>query len=209
MGDIMDKIINLYKVNKKVLLCILVITLIGVISGSLFISILSNTDKATVVSSISSFFDDLNNNSINYSMALKTGLITNLLYILFIWIMGISIIGLPIVLFLYFTKTFILGFTLVSIITNYGVKGCVYAFFYIFPHQVINILIYAFLSIYALIYSSKIIYAFFKKQTIDFKPIISKYKYILVISILFITLTALYQTFVMPNLLKIVLKLIK
>lgn len=205
----MDKILKLYKINKKMLMCMLIMTIIGVISGSVFYYVLSSTDKTTVSQSVIEFFDNIQNNQIDYGNSLKTGLITNLVYIFVIWLLGISIIGLPLILVLYFFKTFTLGFTLISIISNYAFKGVLYSFIYIFPHNVINILSFAFLSVYAIICSFNTTSSFFKKEAVDFKPIISKYRYILIITILIVILSSLYQTFVMPTIIKVVLNLLK
>lgn len=205
----MDKILRLYKVNKKLFLAIIIITIIGIISGSLFYTILSNVDKTTVNETITGFFTNITNNQIDYSSSLKTGLITNIIYVLLIWLLGISLIGLPIILILYFFKAFTLGFTLVSIISNYAFKGVIYSFFYVFPHNIISLLSFAILSIYAIICFFNTIVSFTKKQPIDYKPIINRYHAILIITLLIVILMSLYQTFVMPFILKIILKFIK
>lgn len=204
----MDKV-NIFKVNKKASYCILIITIIGILAGSLFLTILKDIDKSSINESLESFISNVSNNDINYALSLKSNLITNLLFVLIIWFLGISIIGGPIILFLYFVKTFSLGLTISSIVTKYGVKGLMYGFVYLFPHNIINILIFAILSIYSIIYSFKLSDSFFKKENIDFKPIMNKHKYILLLAILGIILTSLYATYVMPILLKTVLNFIK
>lgn len=205
----MDKIFNLYKVNKKLLMSIMIITIIGIISGSLFYTVLNSEDKSTINETITAFFSNVSSSSLDYSMSLKTGLITNIIYITIIWVLGISIVGIPFILILYFIKTFTLGFTIVSIISNYAFKGVIYAFCYVFPHNVINLITFSILTIYALIYSFYTMESFIKKKVIDFGPVLSKYKTIFVIALLTVIITSLYSTFVMPYIMKILLNLVK
>jgi stage II sporulation protein M len=202
----MDKI---FKTNKKIKYCMIIITLMGILAGSLFITILKDTDKETITNSLNSFFDNIINNNLNYSLSLKSGLITNIIFVLSIWIFAVSIIGIPVILFLYFIKVFGIGLTISSIIFNYKAKGIIYALIYIFPHNILLIFILAILSINSIIYSFKVSNSFFKKESIDFRPILNKHKYILLVSIITILITSLYNTYIMPYLLKMVLKFIK
>ena len=140
----MDKI---FKKNKKLSYCITIITIIGILAGALFITILKETDKEAITNSLNTFFDNIINNNLNYKLSLKSGIITNTILVVSIWIFAISIIGIPVILFLYFIKVFGLGLTLSALIYNYKTKGIIYALIYIFPHNIINVLILAILSI--------------------------------------------------------------
>jgi len=199
-----DKI-KILKVNKKLTYCMLIITIAGVISGSLFLALLKDVDRNIAYLSLENFINNLDN--LSYVMSLKSSLITNILYVIIIWSLGISIIGIPLTLFLYFIRTFSVGFTISLILSKYSIKGLIYGFIYLFPHTILNIFIFSILSIYSIIYSFKTSSSFFKKEVIDFKPVINKYKYILVLSILIVILTSLYGTYIMPLLFKLVLKL--
>src|SRR5574344_565590 len=127
----MDKILKIFKVNKKLSYFLFIITIIGIISGCLLLVLLKDNTKTTVMDSIVTFFDNVNNNTLDYGLALKSSLITNILYVLIIWLFGISIIGIPVILIMYFIKTFTLGFTITSIIAKYGSKGILYSLVYV------------------------------------------------------------------------------
>ena len=103
-----------------------IVSIIGIISGILFFTILKDADKETVYNSLETFLTNVNNNSLNYSLGLRSNLIVSLMYVILIWILGISIIGIPIIIFLYFTKVFVLGFTISSFTVKYGIKGILY-----------------------------------------------------------------------------------
>ena len=88
----MKKIINeLLNVDKKILLFLIIICIIGIISGSIFITILDSNDKSTIINVLDTFL--LNIGHLNTKIELINSLIINLLYIIIIWVLGISIIG--------------------------------------------------------------------------------------------------------------------
>ena len=204
----MDKI-KIFRTNKKILYCMLIITIVAMLSGSLFITILNESDKGSITNSLNTFFDNIINNNLNYGLSIKSGLITNIIFVLAIWIFSVSIIGIPVILFIYFIKVFGIGLTLSAILYNYKAKGIIYALVYLFPHNILLIFILVLLAINSIIYSFKVSKSFFKKEAIDFEPILNKHKYMLLVSIIAVLLTCLYNTYIMPYLLKIVLKFIK
>ena len=129
--------------------------------------------------------------------------------IIIVWLLGISIIGIPIVIIMFFIKSFTLGFSISSIIFNYKLKGCLLAFTNIFPHQILNFLIYMILTTYSIFFSLKIINSIIKKKTIDFKILMNKYFKVLIFSIIIILISILIEVFITPLLIKITIPFIK
>ncbi len=209
MKKVMDKLKLAIKNNKKTIFFLVTVALIAIIFGSLFSVILNESDKNLVNEYISNFFENIKKNNLNYIMALKNGSISSLSYILIVWLLGISIIGMPIVLFMYFSKFFVIGFSISSIIKGYGLKGCLLSFAYIFPHQIIYIIAYTMLSIYSIKMSIKLISTIIKKDKIDFKPIINKYLFVLLLSIITSLLALLFEVFVTPKFINIILAILK
>ncbi len=115
------------------------ILLIGILAGSLFIVMLNSSDKTMIKDYLEQFTNSVQSHKLNYGQALMSSLGTNLFFVIMIWLLGISVIGLPIMIFFYFSKAFILGFSVSSIIYQYKLKGCLLAFFYVFPHHIGNI----------------------------------------------------------------------
>lgn len=209
MKKVMDKLKLAIKNNKKMIFFLGIIAVVAIVFGSLFSVMLNESDKNLVSEYISNFFENIKNNNLNYIMALKNGSINSLSYILIVWLLGISIIGMPIVLFMYFSKFFVIGFSISSIIKSYGLKGCLLSFAYIFPHQIIYIIAYTMLSIYSIKMSIKLISTIIKKDKIDFKPIINKYLFVLLLSIITGLLALLFEVFVTPKFINIILPILK
>ena len=95
----MDKLRNVLKVNKKVFVFLLCILILGVLFGSILPIFLDPNDKKLVNEYLSSFVLDIKG-EFDFLIFLKNGLLSEGLFFLIIWLLGISIIGVPIVLFL-------------------------------------------------------------------------------------------------------------
>lgn len=210
----MKEMYNNYKkeLSKKnsILLVIFIIFLIGLIFGSIYITILDDIEKTKILKEVNNFFISIDKLEFADKLSIfKNTLISNLLYFVFMWLLGLSVIGIPVIIIMIFFKSFILGFSISGIFAKYGLKGILGAFFYIFPSSVITSLLAIFLSVYSLILSIKLIQSAFFKRTINFKTFMGKYFFILVVSILLSVLCSLFDAFVLPSILKIFTNLIK
>ncbi len=209
MEKILDKLKSSINSSKKLTLFLVILGFIALISGTIYVVVLKQNDQLLIKEQLELFLSNISNNKLEYLDVLKNTLLSNLFYIIIIWLLGISIIGLPITVFMYFAKVFILGFSIASIFINYNFKGILFALFYIFPHQIINIIILLYLVIYSITLSLKLGDAIVKKKTIDFKPIMNKYLMVLLISATITALTSLMETYLTPFLIKLIINIIK
>ncbi len=198
----MDKLKNKTTSNKKIIVFLVGLFLIGLIAGSIFITIISKSDQALVKEYIKEFVNKADKNKLNYLEALKNASLSNGLFIVMVWLLGFSIIGIPIVIFMYFSKAFILGFSLSSFILQYKFKGLLLALIYFFPHHVVNILAYTLIMIYSLKISFILINSIIKKKTISFKAIMNRYLIVFAVSIGMVIVASLYECFVVPFLIR-------
>ncbi len=204
----MDKLKKILKYDKKVMTFLNIITIIGIITGSIFIVILNKGDKSLVINSIKQFFSNLSKDKFDYILIFKNAIISNTLFSFVIWIIGISVIGVIIVICILFYKSFTLGFTISSIIYTYKLKGIVLSIFYVFPHMIINILILLYLSSYSIKLSIILIKSIIKKENLNFKSFFNNYIQVLLISLIFIVISSLYESFISLQILKYIAKLL-
>ena len=205
----LDKLKKELKINKRGLGFLIGISIIGFIFGCFFILIISKSDKNLVKEYINSFLKNLKTNDFNYFEMFKNTMINNLLFIIIIFLLGMSVIGIPINIFYYFFKSFVIGFTMVSFILTYKIKGCLFAFLYVIPHNLINIMIFTILVYYSINFSILLIYSITKKKSINFKTIINKYIKVFIITLIIIMITGIYESLVLPNIMKRLMFLIK
>lgn len=198
MKKVMDKLKKELKVNDKGIKFLLGISLIGFIFGCLFIIFISKSDQELVKEYVFEFIDNIFNNKLNYIEIFKNAFFNGLVFIFTIWVLGMSVIGVPINIFYYFIKSFVLGFSISSLILCYKVKGCLLALIYIVPHNLINICVYTILMYYAIKFSLKLIDSIFHKKSINFKNIMNVYLKVLMFSLVILFITSLYEGFVVP-----------
>lgn len=198
----MDK----FKVKNKIMLFLIVLFFVSVLAGSIFIILIDKEEFNVIFDSVNNYFNNLS--TISYFKILKTDLITNIVYLLIIWILGISIIGIPIILLMYFFNSFILGITITSIISVFKYKGILYSLLYIFPSYIANCLIFAYISMYALAFSIRLIKSLIKKEEVNLKESFNIYKKKLLSCLLIVIISVLVNTFINTNLLKTVFNLL-
>ena len=203
MKKLMDKLLNSIKFDKKYILFCLILIILGIIAGSLFVVILNGNDKILVVEYIESFVENIKNNNFNYIDTLK-----NTLIIFIISIIGFSYFLCPINILLLFYKSFILGFSLSSFILTYKIKGLLLSIIYIFPHLILNILLFSLLIAFTLKLSINMIKYIIKKKEVNMRLYFNKYLYTILFILIIITITSFYESFVAPYLLKLIVNII-
>lgn len=194
--------------DKKVNTFIMFIIILGIISGSLFLVVLKDTDRNLVIEKINTFFTNINTNNINNIEAFKNAFIENIIFVILVWILGMSIIGIIINIFMIYLKGFIIGFSLSSFFLVYKYKGLLAALIYTFPTSIINILVCLLLGVYSVLFTInlwKII--FLKEKNYNMKKFIKKYFLLLILCIILILISSLTEGFLVPSLLKLVIKL--
>ena len=196
------------KRNKKLLFFLFGLALIGVVSGSLFLTFIYKTDQELVKEYITSFMTSIKEGKLNYFDAFKNTCVSNLVYILILFILSLSIIGIPFVLFLYFVKSFMIGFSISSFVFTYGFKGTLFSLFYIIPHF-INFIFYSIFLIYAMKISYLLITSLFGKKEVSLKKPISNYITYTCLLLLLLLFTSLLESVCVPFLLKQFLFLLK
>ena len=137
--------------NKRINLFVFFVIILGIISGTIFLLALNETDKELVINQISSFMSNINNNELNNFNAFKNVLIENIIFIVLIWILGMSIIGIIFNIFFVYLKGFIVGFTLSSFFMIYGYKALIGGVIYLIPSGIINILVTLIIGVYSII----------------------------------------------------------
>ena len=205
MKKIYSYLYSTLKSNKHIIKFLLVVFFLGIVFGSLFLNFISDNDKIVLTNNISDFFNNVNKLN-KYVLGLdvfKDNLINSLFISTLIFILGLSIIGIVIVIFIIFYKGFATGLSISSIILKYKCKGILGAFLYVFPFNIIEILIFIFLSLYAVNSSLKFIRAIVKKDNLNFKTFIGKYLLSFIISIFMLTIISLCKAYILPFMLKL------
>ena len=194
--------------NKKVNLFVIFIVILGIISGSLFLMVLNENDKSEVINEIITFMTNINTNNINNLNSFKNSLIEGMILIILSWILGMSIIGVIFNIFFIYMKSFTIGFSISSFILVYKYKGILSSLIYVIPSQLINILIILILGVYTLLFSKYLFkMIFFKDKTVNLGKFFKKYVLVFGICIILCVISSLCEAYLLPSLLKVMIKL--
>ena len=201
---------NIFKLiipNTKTNIIAFSIFIIGIITGSIFIMVINTNDKSLVVEHITKFFSNVNSSNYSYLDSLKNMLSLNYFYVIVIWVLGLSILGILVNIFLTYLKGFIIGFTTSSLIITYGFKSILAVILYIIPHTLINSLVIIVLTIYSITFSRYLLIQIFQKKDMKTKNFMKKYLIILLISVALTLVSSISEVYLFPFLLKLIIKL--
>ena len=184
------------KKNKYKYLFLITITILGFLSGIVLANILSYNDKKEVGEIVETYFLNLKNNeSINYIGNFLNNLGVNFFYLLLLFIFGISIIGIVLNPFILYFKSLITGFSVGIIISLYSFKGILGGILYLFPTQLLNLLIYMLVSFYGINLSIRLFKVLFLRKNINNNEFMKKYFQVLLFSSIVLLISTLYETF--------------
>ena len=183
------------------------IFIIGIITGSIFILVINTNDKEIVTEHIINFFSNINSSSYSYLNSLKNMLSLNYFYVIVIWVLGLSILGILVNIFLTYLKGFIVGFTTSALIITYGFKSILAIILYIVPHTLINSLVIIVLTIYSMTFSRYLLVQIFQKKDMKTKNFMKKYLIILLIAVVLTLVSSISEVYLFPFLLKLIIKL--
>ena len=200
------KLYNLVLPNNGINIFVYTIVILGILSGSIFLMISSESDKSSVISQIENFLVNVSNNNINSGLALKNSLIINYIFIGSIFILGFSMIGIILGMFLLYIKGFLFGFSVASIFLTYKYKGILFSVLYVFFSQIINMFLIILISIYSIMFSRYLFKVIISKKAINSRVMIKKYLIIFIFCVIVSFISSLLEVYVFPYLLKYIVK---
>ncbi len=206
----MNKINSIKRIifpNKKINIFVLCMLLFGVVAGAIFVNIIGLNDKNLVLDKIKLFIDNINKGSLDSIKLLKNSLSINFIYVLIIWVLGLTMVGLVFNILLLFLKGFIFSFSIGSFILTYGYKGIILSFIYLIFGQLLNIIVIITITIYSIMFGFELLKVIFKDNNGLIKKNIKNYLIIIAISIVLCIISALCEAFILPSLIKLVIKL--
>lgn len=194
--------------NKKINLFVIFIVVLGIISGSIFLMVINDSDRTLVTEEITSFISNISTNSINNINAFKNSMIECLIFVFLTWILGMSIIGTVFNVFFVYLKSFSIGFSVSSFILVYKYKGILASLVYVIPSELINILIMLIIGVYTVLFAKYLFrIIFLKDKSINLGRFFKKYMLVFGICLILSLVSSLLEAYLVPSLLKVMIKL--
>ena len=211
MGEnIMKKYHNIKSIilpSKKINIFAICILFIGITFGAIFANIIGMNDRILVIDKIKLFISNINTNSLNSILVLKNTAIINLIYIILIWLLGLSLVGIILNIGLLFIKSFIFGFSIAAFIITYSYKGIILSLLYLIFGELINVFIISVLTIYSIMLSYQLFLMILKNNNVNIRKLIKNYILILIFSIIISIISSLSLSLLLPALIKLIIRL--
>ncbi|GAA0364006.1 stage II sporulation protein M [Bacillus horti] len=191
--------------HSSLYLFVVILFVMGVIFGTLTVQSLGYNQQADLFYYFEQFMNQLRSDHFFDSQhALGQNFFNHLKYMGFIWILGLSIIGLPIILVLLFLKGVFIGFTVGFFIHQMGLKGLLFSVVTIVPQNLILVPALLFISVLSISFSLKLIAHLVAQQRIRQRPSFIKYTSVMLALSIVLFLVALFETYFSPTVMKMV-----
>ncbi|WP_039655668.1 stage II sporulation protein M [Clostridium tyrobutyricum] len=125
----------------------------GIVLGVYSVRYMGGFEKSDLLSYLNSFKNSIDNSSINYKSIFIETLKINVPMLVAIWFLGLTMIGIPVILIIDVLKGFTIGFASSFIIGEMGMKGIWFDLLGIFPQNIIYIPCIIFSSVLAMEFS--------------------------------------------------------
>jgi stage II sporulation protein M len=109
----------------------------GIAAGSFTVDALSSVQKEELIEYFQSFFSILGEEPVQSAVVFKRSLINNSQFVILIWLLGITVIGIPLILLIVGIKGFIIGFSVSFLVEGMGLRGFMFALAAILPQNLL------------------------------------------------------------------------
>lgn len=138
-----NKLLNLINAHIKNNFWLYVISILclftGIVLGIYSVRYMGGFEKSDLLSYLKNFTTTINSENVNYKSIFLETLKNNIPIILAIWFLGLTMIGIPVILIIDIIKGFTIGFAMSFIISGMGVKGMWISLLGILPQNIIYI----------------------------------------------------------------------
>ena len=143
--------------NRNTYFILLMAFVLGVSAGAFTVNGLSSIQREELTNYFQGFLQLLDIQKVDSSELLSISLMENIKLIAILWVLGVSIIGIPFIFLLLGVKGFITGFCSGFIINVIGFKGVLFTLFTLLPKEIIVVPCLIALGVNGINFSLKII----------------------------------------------------
>lgn len=190
--------------NMSIYTFTIVLFLMGIIFGAIVVNSLPGDAKQNLFNYLQRFFGEMSGKNGVVPTAMFSESYTHYIqYIGFIWILGLSIIGLPIIFILLFLKGIVIGFTVGFLVNQMGIHGFWLALASVFPQNLVIIPLFIIVSTVSIAFSLKMIrQLLMRTRKQPFLPQFSHYMLLLIGVASTLVVVSLFEAYISPVLMR-------
>jgi stage II sporulation protein M len=195
------------KENNSIYTFTMVLLVMGVVFGAVIVNSLPLSEKQDLIMYLKQFFNEMSGGKFASEQAMFDQSLSHYLkYIGFMWILGLSIIGLPIILVLLFLKGVVVGFTVGFLVNQMGWHGLLLSFVSVLPQNLVLIPAFIVVSTASVAFSLKMIrQQFIRKTSAPILPQFMRYSLLVVGVGGILCIISLFEAYISPLLMKAII----
>ncbi|WP_164218147.1 stage II sporulation protein M [Virgibacillus sp. YIM 98842] len=201
-------IMNHMKEHSTIYLFMTILFLTGIIFGAILVNSMNFVQKQDLFFYLEQFFSRIaESETIENHAILKESFLFHMKYLVLIFILGLSVIGLPFVWILLFIKGLVVGFSVGFLVNQLGINGLFIASVSIAPQNILIIPIYISAGSMSMIFSLKLLQKLFSKKISQ--PVFqhfSKYIILFLFLLAFSFVAALLESYLSNGAMEIMIK---
>ncbi len=192
--------------NKTIYLFTSVLFLMGIIFGAIIVNSLSLTQKHDLYMYLSQFFGQVAGGEVAEAKAMFAQSFAHYAkYFGLMWLLGLSIIGLPIILILLFLKGVVVGFTVGFLVNQMGLSGFLLSFVSIMPQNFILVPAFIIVGTASITFCLKMVrQQFIRTHHLPIFPQFLKYSLLIFTVGSALIFASAFEAYVSPSLMRIV-----
>ncbi|WP_047979986.1 stage II sporulation protein M [Ornithinibacillus contaminans] len=194
------QLLNHFKDHATIYVFMIILFLTGIVFGAIIVNSMGFEQKQGLYFYLERFFGLVSTEStINNQDILKDSFYYHARYLLLLFILGLSVIGLPVAWLLIFLKGLVIGFSVGFMVNQLGTNGFLLASFSIAPQNLFVIPIYIVAGSLSMIFSIGLLRKLFARKVTLTQPILQpflKYSTIFALLVGFSVVPALIEAYV-------------
>ncbi|MBG9788646.1 MULTISPECIES: stage II sporulation protein M [Brevibacillus] len=196
--------IHLYlKENQSLFLFTIVLFTMGIIFGAVLVNSLDLSQRQELLGFLNYFFSNFDKSGImDSSLHFQQAFGYHLKTILILWVLGMSIIGLPMILLLLFLKGIIVGFTVGFLVGELQWKGVTFALLGVLPQNMLVVPAMLIAGVAGISFSLRLVRTRLVTRRDSIMPHFTNYSILVGSMFIIMTAAALLETFLSPLLMQ-------
>lgn len=180
-----------------------VLFVMGLGFGAVVVNSLGLTQKQELYMYVSQFFHELKTDNIAEPVrSFQNSLGHYLKYLGFMWLLGLSVIGLPLILLMVFLKGVVIGFTVGFLVNQLHWQGLYFAFVSVLPQNLLVIPAVIIVATAGVSFSMQLIQSRFMKRGGVIYPKFLMYSMLILVMGGVMTIASAFEAFISPALMK-------
>lgn len=138
MGKYKQKLYQHFHTSWWVYVFVFICFIAGIVFGSLGVRVLNEGQSSSLLKFLDQGLAHTNSN-LDYVMTTRQAFLSNSLSLAKILVLGLTVIGVPFIMLIIFTRGFVLGFTIVFLLQGKGLFGGLLALFAVVPPNLLSL----------------------------------------------------------------------